>query len=103
MYAIHDYSGYGFPASPEKYTGSEEQKMKLQQTFERKRQWMTNRGLPIWNGEWGPVYAREQYDGARTDEINEARFHVLKDQLEIYDKVNDKSSFQPSSLLIILI
>jgi Cellulase (glycosyl hydrolase family 5) len=93
VYAIHDYSGYGFPASPEKYTGSEEQKTKLQQTFERKRQWMTDRRLPVWNGEWGPVYARKQYDGANADKINQTRLHILKDQLQIYDKVINQSVF----------
>ena len=41
----------------------------------------------MWNGEWGPVYAREAYDGARTGEINESRYAVLRDQLELYDKV----------------
>ncbi|KAF8587348.1 glycoside hydrolase family 5 protein [Ramaria rubella] len=86
VYAIHDYSGYGFPASPEKYTGSKEQKAKVQQTFERKKQWMADRELPVWNGEWGPVYARKQYDGDATDDVNQARLHVLKDQLQIYDE-----------------
>jgi Cellulase (glycosyl hydrolase family 5) len=90
VYAIHDYSGYGFPASPETYRGTEEQRARLRQTFERKREWMTERGLPVWNGEWGPVYARKQYDGVVTDEINQARFQVLKDQLQIYDKVRDE-------------
>ena len=49
---------------------------------------MMDNNLPIWNGEWGPVYARQQYDGEATEEINKARLRVLKDQLEIYDEVS---------------
>ncbi|KAJ6508371.1 glycoside hydrolase family 5 protein [Mycena sanguinolenta] len=85
-YSIHDYSPFGFPAAHEVYTGTEEQRHRMQQTYERKREWMDERGLCVWNGEWGPVYARRQYDGEKTDEINEVRFHVLKDQLAIYNK-----------------
>ena len=48
---------------------------------------MDKRGLCVWNGEWGPVYARREYDGDKTDEINERRYMVLKDQLDIYQKV----------------
>ena len=35
---------------------------------------------------FGPVYARKQYEGEQTDYINESRYKVLKDQLEIYDE-----------------
>lgn len=52
---------------------------------------MDQRGLCVWNGEWGPVYARKQYDGEATDLINERRYHVLKDQLDIYNKVRSSS------------
>jgi len=47
---------------------------------------MDQRDLCVWNGEWGPVYARKQYEGEATDTINASRFKVLKDQLEIYSK-----------------
>ncbi|KAF9005210.1 glycoside hydrolase [Cyathus striatus] len=83
-YAIHDYAIYGFPSSPEPYIGSDAQKERLTKTYERKRKWMDDRGLCVWNGEWGPVYARKEYDGENTDDINESRYMVLKDQLEIY-------------------
>lgn len=33
------------------------------------------------------VYARKEYDGDQTDEINDRRYNVLQDQLEIYRKV----------------
>lgn len=87
-YSIHDYSGFGFPASPEPYVGSDEQKARLERGFQRKQAWMVEKGLCVWNGEWGPVYARRQYDGDQTDPINESRYLLLKDQLAIYDKVN---------------
>ncbi|KAH6902672.1 endo-1,4-beta-glucanase [Coprinopsis sp. MPI-PUGE-AT-0042] len=84
-YSIHDYSLFGFPGAP-KYVGDEEQKRRLRRSYEKKREWMDERGLCVWNGEWGPVYARRQYEGGLTDEINETRYKVLQDQLELYDK-----------------
>jgi len=47
---------------------------------------MDTRGLCVWNGEWGPVYARKQYDGDAMGTINTARYQVLKDQLDIYNQ-----------------
>ncbi|KAF9051055.1 glycoside hydrolase [Hymenopellis radicata] len=85
-YSIHDYSLFGFPAAPEAYAGNTEQLRRLRRSYEKKREWMDRRGLCVWNGEWGPVYARKQYDGEKTDEINEVRYKVLKDQLDIYNK-----------------
>ncbi|KAF7760869.1 CAZyme family GH5 [Agaricus bisporus var. burnettii] len=85
-YSIHDYSVFGFPAAPENYTGTPEQQRRLRRSYEKKREWMDERGLCVWNGEWGPVYARKQYDGAATDSINEGRYKVLSDQLDIYTK-----------------
>ncbi|KIY68275.1 glycoside hydrolase family 5 protein [Cylindrobasidium torrendii FP15055 ss-10] len=90
-YAIHDYSPFGFPNSPEVYVGSEEQKARMKATYERKRKWMDERGLCVWNGEWGPVYARKAYDGDTTEEINRTRYQVLNDQLKLYGK--DKLSW----------
>lgn len=86
-YSIHDYSVFGFPSSPQQYVSSDEQKRRLRRSYEKKREWMDQRGLCVWNGEWGPVYARKEYDGDKTDSINEERYRVLKDQLEIYNKV----------------
>lgn len=87
-YAIHDYSLFGFPASPEEYVSSDVQRTRLRRSYEKKRQWMDEHGLCVWNGEWGPVYARTQYEGAKTDAINAERLQVLKDQLAIYNKVS---------------
>ncbi|OCB90596.1 glycoside hydrolase [Sanghuangporus baumii] len=85
-YGIHDYSGYGFPAARELYSGTDEQRRRLRRSYEKKRQWMNERGLCVWNGEWGPVYARTEYEGDLTPQINESRYLVLKDQLAIYNK-----------------
>lgn len=86
-YAIHDYAVYGFPASLEMYARTPEQLDKMQKAYERKRKWIDERGLCVWNGEWGPVYARKEYDGKETEAINERRYMVLEDQLEMYKKV----------------
>jgi hypothetical protein len=86
VYSVHDYNRYGFPASKEKYVGSAEQKASVKRGYEKKVEWMHQRGLPIWNGEFGPVYARRQYDGDETDEINKSRYLLLKDQLDVYDQ-----------------
>jgi hypothetical protein len=47
---------------------------------------MKERKLPIWNGEFGPVYARRQYDGETWEEVNRSRYQLLQDQLAIYDE-----------------
>ncbi|KAJ3530069.1 hypothetical protein NMY22_g8729 [Coprinellus aureogranulatus] len=85
-YSIHDYTVYGFPTTPEPYVGSEAQKERMVKTYLRRREWMDKRGLCVWNGEWGPVYARKEYDGDATERINAERYAVLRDQLEIYEK-----------------
>ncbi|CAK5284141.1 unnamed protein product [Mycena citricolor] len=85
-YSIHDYSVFGFPASPEQYVGNDQQLHRLKRSYEKKREWMDQRGLCVWNGEWGPVYARKQYEGQETERINAERIQVLKDQLDIYNK-----------------
>jgi len=85
-YSLHDYSSFGFPASTEVYVGSEKQRKKLEDILDGKRQWMVERGLCAWNGEWGPVYAQESVEGDKTAEINKTRIKVLEDQLALYEK-----------------
>ncbi len=58
-YAIHDYSLYGFPKSKEVYVGSNDQKAKLQAVYKRKRRWMDDRGLCVWNGRMGARVCKE--------------------------------------------
>lgn len=83
---MHDYSSWGFPKARELYNGTPEQKISVKRSYEKKVEWMKENGLPIWNGEWGPVYARPQFEGKETDRINQARIKLLKDQLEIYEE-----------------
>lgn len=98
-YSIHDYSLFGFPSSPETYVSSETQRRRLRRSYEKKREWMDERGLCVWNGEWGPVYARQEYDGEKTNAINDERYKVLKDQLAIYNEVS--LSMRDSTIAIV--
>ncbi|SGZ54933.1 CIC11C00000001608 [Sungouiella intermedia] len=90
VYSIHDYTIFGFPMSEEVYKGTEEQKSKLKQQYERKIEFMKKTKVPVWNGEFGPVYASDFRGDANPAEINKVRYLVLKDQLEIY-KTGDPS------------
>ncbi|CAE6505340.1 unnamed protein product [Rhizoctonia solani] len=85
VYSIHDYSTYGFPQISEPYEGTPEQKAKLEGSFKRKIAYHEKTGGHIWNGEFGPVYASPA-DGPEWEKINERRYHVLKDQLALYDQ-----------------
>jgi len=84
VYAIHDYSAYGFPGN-EQYTGAVHQLKRLREQYDRKVQYQRKVQVPIWNGEFGPVYASPR-DGDDWRETNLQRYHLLKDQLTIYDK-----------------
>lgn len=84
VYAMHDYSSMGFP-SGEQYRGTEEQNAKIVQQFLRKAEFQHQRDVPIWNGEFGPVYADPVLDKG-ADEINEARYQLLGEQLRVYDR-----------------
>jgi aryl-phospho-beta-D-glucosidase BglC (GH1 family) len=91
VYACHDYSFMGFPIG-DAYLGTESQKVKLRHSFERKVTFMRKRGIPIWNGEFGPVYASAaDSPGTSATEkeasaalTNSQRFALLKEQLAIY-------------------
>ena len=91
VYSCHDYSMMGFPIG-DAYLGTDEQKMKLRKSFERKVTYMREHQIPIWNGEFGPVYASasdakgsspEQKE-ANAAEENSHRFDLLEEQLAIY-------------------
>ncbi|KAG6837586.1 hypothetical protein H0H93_007000 [Arthromyces matolae] len=91
-FAIHDYAVEGFPGERgENYSGTPEEIEVIRQKYLRKRQWLDERGLCVWNGEWGPVYARKEYEGDQTEAINARREKVLRDQLAIYKE--DKLSW----------
>ncbi|CAM1501293.1 Fc.00g104550.m01.CDS01 [Cosmosporella sp. VM-42] len=94
VYSIHDYSNFGFPKSPELYTGTEEQQRKIKDQFERKIEYMKKLGVPVWNGEWGPVYASAMRGDEDVEATNTSRYQVLRDQLTVYaegDPSGDKS------------
>lgn len=84
VYALHDYTMMGFPTG-ERYKGTSEQKIKLERQFLRKAQFQHEHALPIWNGEFGPVYA-DALLTPNAEEINSERYALLGAQLEIYDK-----------------
>ena len=46
---------------------------------------MRENNLPIWNGEFGPVY---DSDGPEKDAINSERYQMLRDQLNLYKAKN---------------
>jgi hypothetical protein len=84
VYALHDYSTMGFPTG-EPYKGTEEQKEILEKQFARKSDFHRTKKVPIWNGEFGPVYADPKGE-ADAESINHQRYNLLGEQLRIYDK-----------------
>ncbi|PNS21041.1 hypothetical protein CAC42_3378 [Sphaceloma murrayae] len=86
VYALHDYAMAGFPKGP-RYEGTKEQDLALEKQFCRKAEAMytLGDGTPIYNGEFGPVYADPEVEGD-ADEVNRARYALLEKQMEIYDK-----------------
>ncbi|KAH3687534.1 hypothetical protein WICPIJ_001496 [Wickerhamomyces pijperi] len=82
VYSIHDYSQYGFPGF--QYTDSEEQIAKLHSQYERKIEFQKKYQVPVWNGEFGPVYASDFRGDSNVEETNKSRYQVLKRQLEVY-------------------
>ena len=93
VYACHDYSMMGFPGQ-EVFMGTAAQKMKLRKSFERKVAYMREHNIPIWNGEFGPVYASAADSEGKTVEEREAsaaatnsqRLALLEEQLTIYNE-----------------
>ncbi|GHJ89604.1 hypothetical protein NliqN6_6006 [Naganishia liquefaciens] len=83
VYAIHDYTSFGFPNPPEVYVGSDKQREILKRSYERKIKYMKEINGPIWNGEFGPVYAAASDPSAAS--TNESRYRALEDQLKLYD------------------
>jgi hypothetical protein len=74
----------GFPTGA-RFKDTPEQKKKLESQFIRKADFMTRNGTPIWNGEFGPVYANPAYESDAA-EVNQDRYNLLGEQLSIYDK-----------------
>ncbi len=82
VYTNHDYAGPGFISggpypgrTGDRYFDSKV----VESDFLKKSQFMLDNHLPIWVGEFGPVYTGD----AQKDEM---RYQLLKDQLAIYDR-----------------
>lgn len=84
VYSIHDYSTMGFPTGA-RFKGTEEQKEILERQYLRKAKVINELGAPIWNGEFGPVYADPSRDPDAAT-VNQERYNLLGEQLRIYDK-----------------
>src|ERR671928_559379 len=82
VYTNHDYALSGFiDAGPYPGTsrGEHVDRDALEQKFRQRSEYMLEYGIPIWVGEFGPVYKNEP-------ESDAMRYQVLRDQLEIYRK-----------------
>ncbi|KAH3672869.1 hypothetical protein WICMUC_004091 [Wickerhamomyces mucosus] len=88
VYSIHDYSKFGFPGS--NYSGTKEENDKISSQYRRKIEFQIKHQVPVWNGEFGPVYASEFRGDINPDKINKSRYQVLQKQLEVY-KTGDPS------------
>ena len=82
VYSNHDYAAPGFPSSgpyPGETAGRYYDSKAVAADFLKKSRFMIDNHLPIWVGEFGPLYTGD----APKDEM---RYRLLKDQLAIYDK-----------------
>ncbi|VUC30875.1 unnamed protein product [Clonostachys rosea] len=84
VFSLHDYSTMGFPSGVP-YEATPEQNATLEAQYMRKSKFQRDRGLPIWNGEWGPRYANPRYE-PDAEAINQACYNLLSQQLRNYDK-----------------
>ena len=83
VYAIHDYTPpgeTGAPAYPGLCRGEQFDHQRLAKDIRRKCQYMLERGLPIWVGEFGPQYA-----GDAT--IDAMRRQVAIDQIAAFEEL----------------
>jgi len=80
VYTNHDYALPGFTGDyPGEINGKYYDKNILEKEFLEKSEFMLKNKVPIWVGEFGPVYTNDP-------EKDETRYRVLKDQLAYYDK-----------------
>ena len=80
VYTNHDYAGPGFGGEyPGYIRGRFVNKDTLEQDFLKKSTFMIKNKVPIWVGEFGPVYTG-------IPEKDETRYQVLKDQLAYFNK-----------------
>ena len=80
VYTNHDYALPGLVRDsvyPGEARGEYFDKEVLAETFLRRSQYMLKHKIPIWVGEFGPVYTGNP-------EVDAMRYQILKDQLDIY-------------------
>ncbi|WP_066364466.1 glycoside hydrolase family 5 protein [Herbidospora mongoliensis] len=81
VFVCHDYALAGFAHGgpyPGETRGEWVDRSTLEATFEKRTVFQRETGTPIWVGEFGPVYTGKP-------EIDEQRYQILRDQLEIFD------------------
>ncbi len=100
VYAIHDYSNFGFPKASEEYTGTTVQLEKVKAQYDRKVEYMKELNVPVWNGEWGPVYSSDLRGERGVEATNRSRYKLLEDQLSVYRKGDPSGDEAPISLSI---
>jgi endoglucanase len=84
VYTNHDYAVPGFIFGgdyPGSTRGKYYDKDTLEQEFLKKSEFMFSHHVPLWVGEFGPVYTGDP-------QKDEMRYQILKDQLAYYNKYN---------------
>ncbi|MEV4165718.1 glycoside hydrolase family 5 protein [Nonomuraea dietziae] len=81
VFVCHDYALAGF-AHGGPYPGTTRgewcDREQLERAFDRRTTFQRQTGTPLWVGEFGPVYTGDPV-------VDEQRYQILRDQLEIYD------------------
>ncbi|KAK9418243.1 putative Glycoside hydrolase family 5 domain-containing protein [Seiridium unicorne] len=83
VYAIHDYCGFGFPNRIGRYQGEPEQDAYIRRMYDRKVEFMNKHNVPVWNGEFGPIYERADHN-PEWEVQNDERYNMLDKQMAIY-------------------
>lgn len=96
VYSIHDYARMGFP-NFEQFESTPEHVAKLERQYTRKVKYMQELNVPVWNGEFWPVYATEMRGDNDIEATNEKRYNLLKTQLAIYRKGDPSGDGSPIS------
>ncbi|MEU7743314.1 cellulase family glycosylhydrolase [Nonomuraea sp. NPDC049158] len=82
VFVCHDYALAGFAHGgpyPGYTRGEWCDRKELERTFQQRCRFQRETGTPLWVGEFGPVYTGHP-------EIDEQRYRILRDQLDIYDE-----------------
>ncbi|MBO3748027.1 cellulase family glycosylhydrolase [Streptosporangiaceae bacterium NEAU-GS5] len=82
VFVCHDYALAGFAHGgpyPGYTRGEWVDRDQLEAAFLQRSKFQRETGTPIWVGEFGPVYTGKP-------DVDDMRYQILRDQLEIYDK-----------------